>query len=235
MKFTNARESSSANGVKTGVYGPSGSGKTTLIATAPRPLIISGEKGLLSIKRYDTPAIECDGYGDLWDSLRWLENSNEASGFDTISVDSVTHFAYDAIRHLKRTNKDPRKAYFALQEDLEELIARFVALKQKHILMLFKQGTVETVEGAKYGCAMPSKNLANGMPYNFDEWWHLAVKTDPTTSASERFVRCISDFAYDAKDRSGVLMELENVQIDPEANDIQQCGLGRIYNQIMNS
>ena len=40
------------------VYGEAGIGKTTLCATAPSPLIISAEAGLLSLKKHDIPVYE---------------------------------------------------------------------------------------------------------------------------------------------------------------------------------
>ena len=46
LKTTATIESS---GVKVLVYGQAGSGKTTLIRTAPAPLILSAEAGLLSL------------------------------------------------------------------------------------------------------------------------------------------------------------------------------------------
>ena len=41
------------NGVKMMVYGASGVGKTRLTTTCPNPIIISAEKGLLSLADYD--------------------------------------------------------------------------------------------------------------------------------------------------------------------------------------
>ena len=40
------------SGVKCVVYGPAGGGKTRLLATAPSPIILSAEKGLLSLKKF---------------------------------------------------------------------------------------------------------------------------------------------------------------------------------------
>ena len=44
-----------SSGVKVLVYGQAGSGKTTLIRTAPAPLILSAEAGLLSLAGTDIP------------------------------------------------------------------------------------------------------------------------------------------------------------------------------------
>ena len=49
LKFTTTNQAAQLHGVKALVYGPSGAGKTTLCATAPAPIIISAEAGLLSL------------------------------------------------------------------------------------------------------------------------------------------------------------------------------------------
>ena len=47
-----------ANGLKVLVYGQAGAGKTTLIKTLPKPLILSAEGGLLSLRKENLPFIE---------------------------------------------------------------------------------------------------------------------------------------------------------------------------------
>ncbi len=44
--------------VKCLIYGESGVGKTWLCQTAPKPVIISAEKGLLTLKHVNIPVIE---------------------------------------------------------------------------------------------------------------------------------------------------------------------------------
>ena len=56
--FTTTKQAAIEGGVKVLVYGKAGSGKTRRCATAQKPLIISEEAGLLSLREYDIPVIE---------------------------------------------------------------------------------------------------------------------------------------------------------------------------------
>ena len=52
-------------GIKCLVYGESGVGKTVLCSTAPDPIIISAESGLLSLRKKDIPVIEINSLKTL--------------------------------------------------------------------------------------------------------------------------------------------------------------------------
>ena len=45
------------HGIKCVVYGFSGVGKTVLCSTAPKPIVLSAESGLLSLSKVDIPYI----------------------------------------------------------------------------------------------------------------------------------------------------------------------------------
>lgn len=60
------------NGVKCIVYGGAGVGKTRLCATAPRPIIISAEEGLLSLSDVDCAFVEIKSLKDLDDAYKQL-------------------------------------------------------------------------------------------------------------------------------------------------------------------
>ena len=63
IQFTN--KLSAMDGVKVVVYGQSGVGKTSLATTAEAPLILSAEKGLLSVRRFAIPFIDISTYNEL--------------------------------------------------------------------------------------------------------------------------------------------------------------------------
>ena len=52
-------------GVKCIIFGGAGVGKTRAIATAPSPIIISAEQGLLSLMEVDVPYIEVNSLEEL--------------------------------------------------------------------------------------------------------------------------------------------------------------------------
>ena len=60
------------------VYGGAGVGKTVLCSTAPNPVIISAEAGLLSLRDFDIPYVSVTKYEDLVDVYKWMASSAEA-------------------------------------------------------------------------------------------------------------------------------------------------------------
>ena len=61
------------------IYGDAGIGKTVLCSTAPAPIIISAEGGLLSLADKDLPVIEVECVKDVNQVYDWLTKSKEAS------------------------------------------------------------------------------------------------------------------------------------------------------------
>src|SRR5574343_1688925 len=70
------------------LYGPPGSGKTTAAATWPKPLLLSAESGLLSVrdKAIDVMAI------DQWEDLEWAFAylKHEKHEYLSVVIDSLT-------------------------------------------------------------------------------------------------------------------------------------------------
>jgi hypothetical protein len=95
----------SANGVKMLVYGASGAGKTTSIATLPAPIILSAEGGLLSLAGADIPFIEISSMTDLMEAYTWLTTSSEASGFESVALDSISEIAEVCLNAEKKGDK----------------------------------------------------------------------------------------------------------------------------------
>ncbi len=81
------------NGLKVLVYGEAGAGKTTLIKTLPKPLILSAEGGLLSLRKENLPFIEIHTVEELRDAAKWLETSAEAKQFESVALDSISEIA----------------------------------------------------------------------------------------------------------------------------------------------
>ena len=95
----------SSTGVKMLVYGQAGAGKTSLIKTLPHPVIISAEGGLLSIQDADLPFIEIRGIDDLREAYKWATSADEAKGFESIALDSISEIAEVVLIAEKKSNK----------------------------------------------------------------------------------------------------------------------------------
>ena len=195
----------SANGVKLLVYGQAGAGKTTLITTLPKPIVLSAEGGLLSIQDADLPFIEIGSMDDLMEAYEWLTGSEEAKGYGSVALDSISEIAEVVLNAEKKIAKDPRQAYGAMQEKMSDVIRAFRDLPDRHVYMSAKlEKTQDEMGRVTYAPSMPGNKTGQALPYFFDEVLALRVEKD-ADGASQRALMCDSDGLWLAKDRSGKL------------------------------
>jgi phage nucleotide-binding protein len=194
-----------ANGVKVLVYGQAGAGKTSLVKTLPKPIVLSAEGGLLSIQDADLPYIEISDMETLREAYTWLTQSDEAKGFESVALDSISEVAEVVLNHEMKKNKDGRAAYGEMNTTMTELIRAFRDLPGKHVYMSAKLEKSQDEMGKMlYNPGMPGKSLTQSLPYFFDEVLALRVERD-AEGATQRALMCDSDGLWLAKDRSGKL------------------------------
>jgi len=219
IKLTSTKNASKK--VKILVYGGAGMGKTVLCSTAPKPIIISAEAGLLSISDFDIPVIEVKTVKDVMDAYEWITTSKEADKFETVCLDSVTEIAEVLLTQYKGEEKDPRKAYGRLNDDMSTLIRSFRDLPNKHVYFTAKsiKKEDETSGISVTRAAMPGNTLSNNLPYWFDEC--LCLRIGKTPSGKEfRYLQTSPELQFDAKDRSGTLSAMEKPDISHIFNKI---------------
>jgi hypothetical protein len=195
--------------IKVLIYGESGAGKTVLCSTAPNPLIISAEAGLLSLRGQDIPVVEVGSLPEVEEVYNWLLQSGEADGIDTVCIDSISEIGEIVLAEAKARSKDPRQAYGETIDKVLAIVRKFRGLK-KHVYMTAKLEGVkdEITGGIKYGPSMPGTKLGNQLPFFFDEVFRLAVAVDEKVGPY-RFLQTSLDNRYIAKDRSGALDKIE--------------------------
>ncbi len=195
----------SANGVKVLVYGQAGAGKTSLIKTLPQPIVLSAEGGLLSIQDADLPFIEISDMDTLREAYTWLTQSDEAKGFQSVALDSISEIAEVVLNAEKKATKDPRQAYGAMQEQMADIIRAFRDLPGRHVYMSAKlEKTQDEMGRVLYAPSMPGNKTGQALPYFFDEVLALRVEKDSENN-TQRALMCDSDGLWLAKDRSGKL------------------------------
>jgi hypothetical protein len=210
IKITSTKNYAS-EGVKVLVSGPAGIGKTVLCASAPSPIIISAEAGLLSLAGEDLPVIEVTSVSDVMDAYEFLTSSAEANQYKTLCLDSISEIGEVLLAEYKKLNKDPRAAYGQLNDDMASLIRSFRDIKGKHVYFSAKQSRLaEDGSGRIYfKASMPGKTLLNGLPYFFDEVFVMNIgKLEDGTLY--RYLQTSKDLRHeDCKDRSGKLDAVE--------------------------
>jgi len=183
------------------VYGPAGSGKTRLAATLNKPLIISAEAGLLSLREYDLPVYEVKGMADMNGAYEEALKGD----YEWIVIDSLSELSENCLTEAKASNNDGRQAYQEMADKMISMIRDFRDMP-KNVYMTAKQDKVkDEITGAiLFGPMTEGQRLAKALPYLFDEVFVLHnYKNDD--GEIDRSLQTERDNQYDAKDRSGAL------------------------------
>jgi hypothetical protein len=194
------------------VHGPSGSGKTRLCATTGgKPLIISAEAGLLSIKDAGLDFWEINNMDDMAEVFEFLKNDKV---YDWVCLDSISEVAEVLLSHEKKLNKDARKAYMEMGEQMSSMIRSFRDLP-KNIYMSAKQDKIkdDVTGGLFYGPSTPGQKTASSLPYFFDEVFALQSWKDEEGKIQSA-LQTQRDNQYEAKDRSGKLDFVEQPNLE---------------------
>jgi hypothetical protein len=167
--------------------------------------VLSAEGGLLSIQDADLPFIEISDMDTLREAYTWLTQSDEAKGFQSVALDSISEIAEVVLNAEKKATKDPRQAYGAMQEQMADIIRAFRDLPGRHVYMSAKlEKTQDEMGRVLYAPSMPGNKTGQALPYFFDEVLALRVEKDSENN-TQRALMCDSDGLWLAKDRSGKL------------------------------
>lgn len=197
------------NGAKVLAYGQAGAGKTTALATAPAPIILSAEAGLLSLSHVDVPYIEVTSMAAIGEAYEWLTESDEAKQYQTVCLDSLSEIAEVVLSEERARTKDPRQAYGAMADQMAQLIRMFRDLPGRHVVMTAKLDKSQDEQGRMlWSPSMPGTKTGQSLPYYFDEVLALQIHRDAEGNTTRAFL-CESDGSWVAKDRSGRLAQWE--------------------------
>jgi hypothetical protein len=213
VKLTSTAASAADRGIKVLVHGPAGAGKTTLCGTTGgKPIIISAEAGLLSLRHLDIPVIEVASIEDVGEAYAYLA-SGEGSQYDWVCLDSISEIAEVCLAAEKAATRDPRQAYGALSDRMFALIRAFRDLPGRNVLMSCKQAReTDSAGNTCYVPAMPGQKLGQGIGYFFDFVFALRVEKDGEGKPT-RWLQTNRDLTHEAKDRSGCLELFEPADI----------------------
>lgn len=202
------------DGIKAVVHGASGVGKTVLCSTAPRPIIISAERGLLSLSNMDVPFIEVNTIKDVGDAYNLVKDHAD---YDTICLDSLSEIAETVVTEFKKQVADGRQAYMKLADAMGALIKNFRDIKGKHVIFVAKSKRVDDEESGTWQMEpyLPGKVLPFQLPFLVDEVLYYDIDRKGNRLICSKATR-----KYIAKDRSGVLNEFEPPNLTDIINKI---------------
>jgi len=224
IKLTTTAQSSDF--VKCLVYGRAGVGKTVLSDSAPNPIIISAEHGLLSLKDKNIPVIMIEDHSDLEEAYDFITTNKKAKEFETVVLDSISDIAEAVLAYFKKNpidgNTHPQAAYGSMADVLMPLIKQFRDLPGKHVYFIAKSKRVkDDYTGiTSWLPSMPGQQLGPALPYLFD--FVLPMRIGETDKGVEyRYLQTKADIQWEAKDRSGKL------------NTIEEPNLTKLFNKAL--
>jgi hypothetical protein len=205
------------HGAKIVVYGDAGIGKTRLIPTLPKPVVLSSEKGLISLSDYDIPYTDIDTIEDFEKAMDWAF-SEKADAFESIVIDSITDVGDVILSNLfsgktKAGNKvHGKQAYGQMFECMLEQLMRIKNYKgKKNFLLIAQLDEKKDLRGNfNRRPAFPGNAMHIKFKHIFDEYFALAI-TENSKGEMALGLLCtgLADPSYLAKDRSGKLADKE--------------------------
>ena len=214
-----ARDFAVSFGVKSVVYGPAGSGKTPIINTAPRPVLLACEPGLLSMRGSNVPTWQGYTPEAINEFFKWFFSSDETKNFDTLAIDSTSHMAEIYLQAALKTNKHGLAAYGEMATETLKHLNTLYYTKQKHTYLIAKQEIINenglTIRRPYY----PGRQLPIELPHKYDQILQLDIQNVPGVGQTKAF-RCQGSIDVLARDRTAMLNEFEPPDF---GNIIKKC------------
>lgn len=188
------------------LYGDAGVGKTFLSSTAPKPIILSAEHGLLSLADFDIPVIEVKNLQAVVDAYNFLYKGGH--DFETVILDSLSEIGELLLVDFKKVEREPRQAYGKMAEELFAITRKFRDLAMNVVFIAKQELTKDEVTGRiTYRPSCPGQAFTSQMPYLFDE--SFCMRIGKNGQETFRYLQTQPDVQYTAKDRSGKLDKSE--------------------------
>ena len=217
-----------ASAIKGVVYGPAGWGKTVLCSTAPTPLIISAEMGLLSLRGLDVDYVEVHSIEEIGEAFLMIAEP-ETCQYETVCLDSVSDVAECMLAELKPQFTDKRQAYGEMADKMLKLLRALRNLSHINVIVTAKaRHIVSDIGVSSFVPSCPGQVLPEAIPYIFDLM--MPIKIGKLEDGSTyRFLQTQPSLKWAAKDRSGLLDPVEEPNLAKLFYKIQTGGYTEEY------
>lgn len=216
-------------GVKAIIYGPAGTGKTPILNTAPRPVLLATEAGLLSMRGSSIPTFEGYTTQRIDEFFKWFFNSAETKNFDTLGIDSGSQMADVYLNAaLSGSSKGGNKvhgqaAYGEMARNTMEHLRTLYYTRYKHVYLICKEEIADVDYKSIRRPYFPGKVLPIDVPHLYDFILRLAKTNVPGHIGETLAFQCNGEMNIMARNRTGNLF------------DFEEPHFGKLINKAMNA
>jgi hypothetical protein len=200
-----AKEFARKFGMKAIVYGPAGTGKTPIINSAPRPVLLATEPGLLSMRNSEVPTWIAPTKNKIDEFFKWFELSAEAKKFDTLAIDSTSQMCEIALNEAKARIKHGLQQYGDMADYVYPYLERLYFMAEKHMYLIAKEEVQDSGFRRPY---YPGKQLPIQIPHRYDCILRVAKVPIPNAGEQTAF-QCNGSYDVMARNRTGDLADFE--------------------------
>lgn len=197
------------------VYGEPGTGKTVFGATAPRPLIVDAEAGVLSIREKGVDVMAVRNFNDLRELLAWVKIPENNAKYDTIVLDSITEVMKKVVDEVRGNKERPTMQDWGTIISKTEGLLRMLRDLDKNIIVT---ALVSEEKDDNRIVKRPAVN-GNSLPELMCSFMDIVgyMDVEKVAEGSERRIWTQPHLNYYAKDRSG---KLANPIVAPDFTQI---------------
>lgn len=202
-------------GVKALIFGPAGTGKTPILNTAPRPVLLATEPGLLSMRGSKIPTYEAYTSARIDEFFKWFFNSNETKAFDTLGIDSGSQIAdiYLTSALTGTSNQGNKKhglaAYGEMADNTMAHLRTLFYTRYKHTYVVCKEEIADVEYQSLRRPYFPGKVLPVQVPHLYDFIIRLAKTNIPGIAGENLAFQCVGNLNVLARNRTGNLNDFE--------------------------
>lgn len=202
-------------GVKALIYGPAGTGKTPILNTAPRPVLLATEPGLLSMRNSTVPTYEAYTSQRIDEFFKWFFNSTETKAFDTLGIDSGSQMAdiyLNAALSGKSSSgnkKHGMAAYGEMATNTMEHLRTLFYTRYKHVYLICKEQIADVDFQSLRRPYFPGQVLPVDVPHLYDFIIRVARTNVPSMVGEQLAFQCNGTMNIMARNRTGNLNDFE--------------------------
>lgn len=196
------------------IYGGSGIGKTVFGSTAPKPLFLAVEDGLLSLSDKKAQYVKITSLQDMTDILKalkedkLLDSKGKPIEYETIVIDSLTAVQDVVIRNVTGGRQPSMNQWGDFSDKMAVILKGFCSL-DKHIIFtcLASEKNAEDDEGKEYTRFQPElfgklAEKAQAM-MDFVAYYYMRVEVVNDKPTQKRVLTFEISPRWKAKDRTG--------------------------------